>query len=173
MDHDPKLHFRKAMARFATGVTVITTGGTEGPAGMTASAVSSLSIEPLLLLVCINNRLPTHVAVESNGSFAVNVLGEEDEQLARRFATPGLDKFAGLGVNHAFGVPVLERAIAHFVCNVTEQIPGGDHSIFIGAVKSCDYKPGRRPLLFLDSSFGAVRGPSDLSGYPDLWASMV
>jgi len=158
---DPKLRFRKAIARFATGVTVITTATDEGAAGMTASAVSSLSLEPLLLLVCISNHLPTHAALEHSRRFAVNVLGEGDEWLATRFATPGADKFAGLEVDREAGVPVLGRAIARFVCDVHERLPGGDHSIFIGAVQECDYEPGRRPLLFFDSSFGAMRDAND------------
>jgi flavin reductase (DIM6/NTAB) family NADH-FMN oxidoreductase RutF len=157
VDSDPQLQFRQAISRFATGVTVVTTNTDAGPAGMTASAFSSLSLEPLLLLVCISNRLPTHAALEQSRRFAVNVLGEEDDWVARRFATPNPNKFAGLDVTHEAGVPVLHRAIAHFVCDVHERIAGGDHSIFIGAVRECSHDDQRRPLLYFGSAFCAMR----------------
>jgi Flavin reductase like domain len=80
------LAFREAIAHFATGVTVVTTTYEGRPAGMTASAVCSLSLDPVLLVVCIDNRLATHTAIEASRRFAVNVLGERDEELARRFA---------------------------------------------------------------------------------------
>jgi 3-hydroxy-9,10-secoandrosta-1,3,5(10)-triene-9,17-dione monooxygenase reductase component len=157
--------YRSAIARFATGVTVITTCDGERLAGMTASAVASLSLEPLLLLVCVSNHLPTHSALERSGQFAVNVLGEEDEQLALRFARPGADKFAGLDVTLDHGVPLLGCAIAHFVCDVRERLPGGDHSIFIGAVNHCRHVPNRRPLLYFASEFGGIRRPDDAFGH--------
>ena len=161
---DTQLRFRRAISRFATGVTVITTNTEDGPAGMTASAFSSLSLEPLLLLVCISNHLPTHAALERTRRFAVNVLGEEDEWVARRFARPRRDKFAGLDVDEAAGVPVLRRAIAHFVCDVQERLPGGDHSIFIGAVRECDCVDDRRPLVYFGSAFCAMRDFDALHG---------
>jgi 3-hydroxy-9,10-secoandrosta-1,3,5(10)-triene-9,17-dione monooxygenase reductase component len=156
--------YRDAIARFATGVTVITASEGERLAGMTASAVASLSLEPLLLLVCVSNHLPTHAALERSRRFAVNVLGEGDDELALRFARPGTDKFAGLRVTHEHGAPLLDRAIAHFVCDVHEQLPGGDHSIFIGAVRHCRHVPGRRPLLYFASEFGGIKRPDDAFG---------
>jgi flavin reductase (DIM6/NTAB) family NADH-FMN oxidoreductase RutF len=160
-DAERQAGYRQAIARFATGVTVITTTTPAGPAGMTASAVSSLSLEPLLMLVCINNRLPTHDAVLSSRAFAVNVLGEDDEYLAVRFATPGIDKFRGLQIDAHDGVPVLRSAIAHFVCEVHERLPGGDHSIFIGRVLHCEHVPTARPLLYYGASFGGLNGLRD------------
>ena len=153
--------YRSAIARFATGVTVVTTCDGDRLAGMTASAVASLSLEPLLLLVCVSNHLPTHAALERSGRFAVNVLGEEDGKLALRFARPGADKFAGLSLTLDHGAPLLDRAIAHFVCDVRERLPGGDHSIFIGAVGHCRHAPGRRPLLYFASEFGGIRRTDD------------
>src|SRR5436309_5002408 len=99
--------FRQAIGRFATGVTVITARDGERLAGMTASAVASLSLEPPRLLVCISNRLPTHKALERSRRFGVNVLGEGDEKLALRFATPAEDKFACLRLDETHGVPLL------------------------------------------------------------------
>jgi flavin reductase (DIM6/NTAB) family NADH-FMN oxidoreductase RutF len=148
--------FREAISHFATGVTVITTLYEGKPAGMTASAVASLSLDPILLLVCINNRLPTHEAIESSRRFVVNVLGESDQELALQFARRSEDKFAGVALKSDHDLPVLEAAIAHFVCDVHERFPGGDHSIFTGLVRACEAKPGKRPLLYFRSKFGGL-----------------
>jgi flavin reductase (DIM6/NTAB) family NADH-FMN oxidoreductase RutF len=153
------LAFREAIAHFATGVTVVTTTHEGHPAGMTASAVCSLSLDPVLLVVCIDNRLATHKAIEASKRFAVNVLGERDEELARRFARRAEDKFAGVALVEGSDPPVLAKAIAHFVCTVEERVPGGDHSIFIGKVSHCEATPGCRPLLYYRSAFGAIRDP--------------
>ena len=149
--------FREAISHFATGVTVITTLHEGRPAGMTASAVASLSLDPVLLLVCVNAKLPTHVAIESSRCFVVNVLGEDDEELAMRFARPSPDKFAGVALREGYELPVLEDAIAFFVCDVHEHFPGGDHSIFTGLVRDCGAVHGRRPLLYFRSGFGSLR----------------
>ncbi|HVO55305.1 MAG TPA: flavin reductase family protein [Solirubrobacterales bacterium] len=149
--------FRDAISHFATGVAVITTIHDGRPAGMTASAVTSLSLDPVLLLVCINNKLPTHTAIEQSRRFVVNVLGEGDEDLALRFAQPAEDKFAGVELREEQELPVLGTSIAYFVCDVPERFPGGDHSIFIGQVTECGAVPGRRPLLYFKSRFGALR----------------
>ena len=154
-----ELAFREAIAHFATGVTVITTLYEGKPAGMTASAVSSVSLDPVLLLVCINNRLPTHTAIEASRRFVVNVLGEGQEDLALRFARPAADKFAGVALDPGKELPVLADAIAHFVCEVHERFPGGDHSIFTGLVRECATLRGKRPLLYFRSGFGALRDP--------------
>jgi 3-hydroxy-9,10-secoandrosta-1,3,5(10)-triene-9,17-dione monooxygenase reductase component len=154
-----EIAFREAIAHFATGVTVVTTTYRGRPAGMTASAVCSLSLDPVLLLVCIDNRLATHEAIEASRRFAVNVLGESDEGLARRFARSAPDKFAGVPLIEGSEPPVLAQAIASFVCDVQERVPGGDHSIFVGRVLSCAATPGCKPLLYYRSSFGALRDP--------------
>lgn len=153
--------FREAMSLFATGVTVITTNPPTGPAGMTASAVCSLSVQPVQLLVCISQHLPTHHALMECGRFAVNVLGEGQGALARRFATPSSDKFAGVDIDNVDGIPVLRPAIAHFVCEVRERFPGGDHSIFIGEVTRLGLRPGSRPLLYFASQFATMATAED------------
>lgn len=154
-----ELAFRQAIAHLATGVTVITTTHEGRPAGMTASAVCSLSLDPVLLLVCIHNRLPTHEAIEGSRRFAVNIIGEGDDELARRFAQPADDKFSGVPLVAGSDPPILEQAIASFVCEVDERLPGGDHSIFIGRVLGCAATPGRKPLLYFRSTFGSLRDP--------------
>jgi flavin reductase (DIM6/NTAB) family NADH-FMN oxidoreductase RutF len=154
-----EIAFREAIAHFATGVTVVTTTYQDRPAGMTASAVCSLSLDPVLLLVCIDNRLTTHRAIDASRRFAVNVLGEGDEALARRFARRAEDKFEGVPLVEGTDPPVLAQAIASFVCEVQERVPGGDHSIFVGRVLTCAATRGPRPLLYYRSSFGALRDP--------------
>jgi flavin reductase (DIM6/NTAB) family NADH-FMN oxidoreductase RutF len=151
--------YRQAIAHFATGVTVITAVSDGRPAGMTASAVCSLSVRPVLLLVCVNNRLPTHEALERSRRFVVNVLAEDHEHLARRFATPAADKFAGVDLRPEFELPVLADAMAYFICDVHERFPGGDHSIFIGEVAECAFDHRRRPLLYFRSGFGRIEDP--------------
>jgi flavin reductase (DIM6/NTAB) family NADH-FMN oxidoreductase RutF len=126
---------------------------------MTASAVASLSLEPVLLLVCINQKLRTHLAIENSRRFVVNVLGQGQEELALHFARSGEDKFANVPLRSDHELPVLEDAIAYFVCDLHERFPGGDHSIFTGLVRECGAVPGKRPLLYFRSQFGALHDP--------------
>lgn len=152
--------FRQAISRFTTGVAVITTRTADGPAGMTASAVASLSMAPLQLLVCIGSQLPTCQAIVESGRFAVNVLGEGQQHLATRFATRRPDKFAGVRLRDDSDTPVLADAIAHFVCAVGSALPGGDHTIVVGDVLACDHVPGTSPLVYFASSFGNLCDPA-------------
>jgi len=152
--------FRQAISRFSTGVAVITTRSADGPAGMTASAVASLSMDPLQLLVCIGTKLPTCKAIVESGYFAVNVLGEGQEHLAIRFATRRPDKFAGVRLHTDSDIPVLTDAIAHFVCTVGGTLPGGDHTIVVGDVLTCDHIPDRNPLVYFASAFGSLCDPA-------------
>lgn len=159
--------YRRAIAYFATGVTVVTTRVDGRPVGMTASAVCSVSLDPVLLLVCIDNRLRTHAALDVAGRFAINVLGAEHEHLARQFASQRDDKFDGVALREESDLPVLRSAIAHFACELHEKHPGGDHSIFLGRVTECSYTPGRQPLLYFKSSFGKLEDPlRDMLGHP-------
>lgn len=154
-----KADFCAAIAQFATGVAIITTTHEGQPAGMTASAIASLSLDPVLLLVCVNRRLPTHEGIEASGRFVVNVLGEGHEELALQFARPSEDKFAGVDLDPRCDLPVFRDAIAHFVCDLYWRFPGGDHSIFTGYVRQCNIKPDKRPLLYFRSTFGRLHDP--------------
>lgn len=152
--------FRTSMSLLATGVTVVTTNTDDGPVGMTASAVCSLSLEPPQLLVCVQQALPTHVALEQSDAFGVSVLGEEHVGVARRFATRGADRFGAVALRDDVDVPILADAIAFFECRVEERHPGGDHTIFVGRVLRCGHQPGRRPLLYFDRAFASME-PAD------------
>ncbi|WP_257004870.1 flavin reductase family protein [Streptomyces sp. Tue6028] len=154
---DMTVDFRATMSRLATGVSVITTCSGSTPIGMTASAVSALSLDPLQLLVCIGNHLYTRTAIAEHGRFAVNVLGEDSEHLARNFAVSKADKFAGVETFDDHGVPVLKDAIATVVCDVAEALPGGDHTIFVGDVRQWAHKANCRPLVHFAGGFGTLR----------------
>ena len=148
--------FRSVMGHFATGVTVVTAQTADGPVGMTANAVTSLSLEPLLLLVAFDNEARTLRAVQATGRFGVNILEAGQEDLARLFAskTDEREKFAG--VPHAMhdGIPVLDGALAWIGCRLERLIPSGDHTIGIGAVESAEAGHGE-PLLWFRGGYRA------------------
>lgn len=154
---DPR-GFRDAIGRFPTGVCVVTTFGPDGPAGLTTNAVSSLSLDPLLLLVCFDNGSRTLPAVRSSGRFGVNVLAAGQEELARVFASKAMpaEKFAAVTHVEEHGVPVLDGAAAWIACSLTELLPGGDHTIGIGAVLGTYSAPEREPLVFEGGRYRAL-----------------
>jgi flavin reductase (DIM6/NTAB) family NADH-FMN oxidoreductase RutF len=149
-------HFRSVMGNFATGVTVVTAAGPAGPVGMTANAVCSLSLDPLLLLVCFDNSARTLTVVRDRERFGVNVLAAGQEELARLFAskTPEDAKFAGVAHSVHDGIPVIEGALAWVGCRLERLVPGGDHTIGIGAVESAEAGDGH-PLLWFRGSYRA------------------
>jgi 3-hydroxy-9,10-secoandrosta-1,3,5(10)-triene-9,17-dione monooxygenase reductase component len=148
-------HFRAVMGHFATGVTVVTASGPDGPVGMTANAVSSLSLEPLLLLVCFDNEARTLRVVRDTERFGVNVLAAGQERLARLFAskTPEAEKFAGVQHTVHEGVPVIEGTLAWVGCTLERLVPGGDHTIGIGAVTAAEFAGEADPLLWYRGAY--------------------
>ena len=148
---DPEL-FREVFGRFATGVAVITSAGAQGngvKGGMTANALCSLSLDPLLALVCFENRARTLPIVRESGRFAVNLLAAEQERLAGVFASklPEAEKLDGVAHRIVDEVPVLDGALAWATCELRELTPGGDHTIAIGTVVSLGLGGGE-PLLW-------------------------
>ena len=154
-DVDPD-RFRSVMGHFATGVTVVTATGPDGPVGMTANAVASLSLDPLLLLVAFDNEARTLPVIRDTGRFGVNVLHAGQEELARLFASKRAEheKFAGVAHTVHDGIPVIEDALAWVGCRLERLIPGGDHTIGIGAVESAEAGDGR-PLLWFRGGYRA------------------
>jgi flavin reductase (DIM6/NTAB) family NADH-FMN oxidoreductase RutF len=148
--------FRDVMGRFATGVTVVTGSTPDGPVGMTANAVCSLSLDPLLLLVCFDNDARTLPVVRDTGRFGVNVLAAGQEDLARLFASkrPEREKFAGIPHTVNDGIPVIEGVLAWVGCRLERLVPGGDHTIGIGAVEAAEAGHGE-PLLWFRGSYRA------------------
>jgi len=133
-------HFREVMGHFATGVTVVTASGPDGPVGMTANAVCSLSLDPLLALVCFANGARTLRVVREQRRFGVNVLAKGQEDLAHLFASklPEAEKFAGVQHTVHDGIPVIEGTLAWVGCTLEHWVPGGDHTIGIGAVTAAE-----------------------------------
>jgi flavin reductase (DIM6/NTAB) family NADH-FMN oxidoreductase RutF len=149
--------FREVMGRFATGVTVVTATGPEGPVGMTANAVCSLSLDPLLLLVCFDNDARTLPVVAERRRFGVNVLAQGQDALARLFASkaPEAEKFAGVPHTVHDGVPVIEGVLAWVGCTLERLVEGGDHTIGIGAVTAAE-TGGGDPLLWYRGTYGTL-----------------
>jgi flavin reductase (DIM6/NTAB) family NADH-FMN oxidoreductase RutF len=145
---------RAAMSRFPTGVTVVSTTVGGRPAGLAANAVTSLSLDPPLMLACLDRGSRTLRAVEEAGRFAINVLGAEGEALARTFATklPVERKWSEVGWSERDGLPWLDAAIVFVACELRDVISGGDHVIITGGVSSIDERDGV-PLAFLDGRY--------------------
>jgi flavin reductase (DIM6/NTAB) family NADH-FMN oxidoreductase RutF len=142
--------FRDVMGHFATGVTVVTASGADGPVGMTANAVCSLSLNPLLALVCFANGARTLKVVRDTRRFGVNVLARGQEDLARLFASkrPEAEKFADVLHTVHDGIPVIEGTLAWVGCTLEQLVPGGDHTIGIGSVTAAEKAPERDPLIW-------------------------
>jgi flavin reductase (DIM6/NTAB) family NADH-FMN oxidoreductase RutF len=155
---DPPL-FRALLGRFATGVSVLTTRGPDGrPVGMTASAVASVSLEPPLVLVCVDRRHDMHTALGAGQGFVLNVLAADQEALSRRFAADDEERFAGVGfVESEAGLPVLNGTVASIECEQHTSFPAGDHTVFIGTVTGGSVTD-RPPLLYYRGGYADLRG---------------
>jgi flavin reductase (DIM6/NTAB) family NADH-FMN oxidoreductase RutF len=139
---------RKIMGQFATGVTVVTTGGEAGTSGLTANAVASLSLHPPLVLVAVGKKAHAMNYLKANRCFAVNILRLDQERLSRQFASPGPKDFSGVAVLSAVtGSPILVDCLAYLDCRVVEILPGGDHEIFVGEIVAGEMHGGK-PLLY-------------------------
>ena len=149
--------FREVFGRFATGVAVITTAGPAGAGGLTANALCSLSLEPLLALVCFENGARTLPIVREHERFAVNVLTSEQREIAALFASklPEREKLAAVAHELHAGVPIISGSLAWAVCDLRELIPGGDHTIAIGEVRDLGLGDGV-PLLFYEGRYRSL-----------------
>ncbi|RMF88820.1 MAG: flavin reductase [Nitrospinota bacterium] len=149
--------FRHLMGYFATGVSVVTTRRGDELRGMTANAITSLSLDPLLLLVCVERRGSTHLLLEEGRVFAVNFLREDQEHLSRAMAQSEESATRRL-LNIPYclgesGAPVLKDCLAFLDCRVVEMYPGGDHTIFVGAVEAGGVVREGRPLIFYQGQY--------------------
>ena len=147
--------FRAPIGMFATGVTVVTTVHQGLSYGTTASALSSVSLEPPTLLICMNRGSTTGHAISASGHFAVNVLGEDQEVVARHFARTGsgfggYDTLRGQG-----GSPLLADALASFECRVTDAVEAGTHTVMIGVVEAAKGRHGM-PLAYFRGRYGRL-----------------
>lgn len=155
---------REVMAQFATGITVLTARGAEKAHGMTANAITSVSLDPPMVLCCVARTARMHDAIIDSQHFGVSVLSTEQESVARYFASkgrqPGMAQFDQVDwfPGRHTGAPLLVGSLAWLECDLTEIYEGGDHSIFLGTVYSASRGAGR-PLLFLGGGFHHHSGP--------------
>lgn len=154
---DPKA-FRHALAQFATGVTIVTAASRpDAPVGATISSFNSVSLDPPMVLWSLDKRSYSRPDFESSTHFAVHVLTLEQRELARRFATRGVDKFEGLSWRTGLGgAPLLGDCAACFECETRHRYDGGDHVIFVGEVRRFQHSPCV-PLLFHGGAFAEAR----------------
>lgn len=148
---------RHVMGHFCTGVTVITTRDDAGrPFGLTANAVTSVSLVPPLLLICVDRKAESHAHFFTSKVFVVNVLSDQQEDLSRRFAVSGGDKFTDVPYHPGrLGAPVLDGTLAHIECRIVETHEGGDHVIHLGEVEHAEVRDGH-PLLFYQGRYGRL-----------------
>jgi flavin reductase (DIM6/NTAB) family NADH-FMN oxidoreductase RutF len=149
--------FRRVMSQFATGITIVTTRDGEEIHGLTANSVCSVSLEPPLVLVCVNEKAHSHDLIKNGRNFAVNILKASQETLARRFATnnlPARERFAGIKFQTEItGAPILLESLGWLDCKLVAAYPGGDHTIFVGEVLALGRHHGNEPLLYFHSRY--------------------
>jgi flavin reductase (DIM6/NTAB) family NADH-FMN oxidoreductase RutF len=141
--------FRAAMAGLPTGVTIVTAHGPDGPAGATANAVCSLSIEPMMMLACLDRGSRTLLAVQAADSFGISVLHAGQEPIARAFATkaPVAEKWSGVAWSDRDGIPAVDDALFWIACDLRDVLAAGDHVIVTGEVRDLEAREGD-PLVF-------------------------
>jgi len=150
--------YRRILGHWVTGVAVVTARAPDGHrCGLTANAVTSLSLDPPLVLVCVERNSDTHGCILASGHLAVSMLRQDQERLARRFAaSEGGEKFAGIAFREEqTGAPVLEDVLAWVDCRLWRTYEGGDHTIFVAEILAGDAQEGA-PLVFYRSGFGRV-----------------
>lgn len=148
--------FKEAMSHFASGVTVVTTEHDDTPYGMTVASFASLSLHPPLVLVCIEKSVKTHDAIRNAGHFGVSILGASQADVSGRFASKSDDKFSGITTRRGtHGMPLIDAAICTLECRVHSELPGGDHSIFVGEVLDSSTSDGA-PLVYYRSSYREI-----------------
>jgi flavin reductase (DIM6/NTAB) family NADH-FMN oxidoreductase RutF len=161
----PPVHpddFKGALGSWAAGVTVVTTKHDEGIYGITVSSFSSLSVDPLLILVCVMNSNHMARLIPESGRFAVSILAEDQTNVSAYFAVSGrvpgphFDDVAF--VEWHTGAPIISGALAHLDCELEAAIPGGDHTIMIGRVLGAASNPDAKPLLYYRRGYRTIAG---------------
>jgi len=152
--------FRRVLGHFASGVTVLTTCDVDAkPTGLTASAFTSVSLDPPLVLICVDHKSQSYPHIKERGCFAVNILSAEQQHISRRFASSQLDKFDE--VPHTItdrGLPLIHGAIAHLECTTVSVHVEGDHTIFVGRVERIQ-TDGGEPLLYFRGQYDRLANP--------------
>lgn len=156
MDSVEQRDFRDTLARWPSGVTVVTALHEGEPVGMTAASFSSLSLDPPLVLVCIADTAFSHEGLCGAEGFAVHILGAEQAEMSAVFSRPGAEKFASYPYESGpFGAPLLPFGVARLVCARHSALNGGDHTILVGRVVSTELA-GTDPLLYCNRGYGRL-----------------
>ena len=162
-------NLRRAMGRFATGVTIITAGVGEEIRGMTANSVTSVSYDPPLILFSVNKTSRMKEFVQEAGRFAINILSEEQEQLSRHFAsrTPDSQNLPyGSHFTELAGIPVLNNTLATLACEVYQMLEAGDHTLVLGKVIRLGYEEAETdPLLYFRGNYRHLEQPAEKAFY--------
>ena len=154
MDPVDPMVFRRTMGTFATGVAVVTAVWDGEYHGMTMNSLTSVSLDPCMLLICPRRGSATGEAIANSGEFIVNLLRADQQDFSSRFIGSFEDRFAGVDVEHTeSGTPLLSDALAHIGCRVAATHPAGDHDIVVGEVTFCRERTGE-PLVFFQGRFG-------------------
>ena len=155
MSFDPKQQ-RRIMGMFASGVTVASTVVDGETWGMTANAVTSLSLDPPLVLLAIDRKSQSHAKFKQGGCFALNILSADQDEVSNRFASSGPKDFSGLEVSTAeTGAPILADSLGWVDCKLVDVLAGGDHDIFLGEILAGDAAEGA-PLLFFCGKYARI-----------------
>jgi flavin reductase (DIM6/NTAB) family NADH-FMN oxidoreductase RutF len=152
-----KNELRRVMGHFATGVTVITSLRSSGELhGLTANAFTSVSLTPPLVLVCVDKKAESYPCFEESGVFTVNILADDQEDLSRKFAVSGGNKFVDISYRRgANGAPILNGTLGYIECKVVSTYEGGDHTIYLGEIEQAETRDAR-PLLFFRGGYRAL-----------------
>jgi flavin reductase (DIM6/NTAB) family NADH-FMN oxidoreductase RutF len=147
--------FRAALGMFATGVTIVTARTESGQlVGLTANSFNSVSLSPPLVLWSLSRAAGSMAAFQAGSHYAINILGADQQDLARQFAAQGIDRFAGVQFDTgSTGAPLLHGAVATFECFNRSRYDEGDHVIFVGEVERCKHQEGASPLLYHGGKF--------------------
>ena len=148
--------FRDVLGHLPTGVTVITAHGRRGPTGMAANSVTSLSLNPPMILVCPAKSSTTWPLIRESGWFCVNIMAGHHEQITRQFALKGADRFSGVSTTDRPAGPALNDAVAWIDCRLRDEYDGGDHTIAVSDVVAIDAARDVVPLVFFRGRYGSL-----------------
>jgi 3-hydroxy-9,10-secoandrosta-1,3,5(10)-triene-9,17-dione monooxygenase reductase component len=150
--------FRRVLGHLPTGVTVITAHGSGGPVGMAANSVTSVSLEPPLILFCPAKASTTWPAIREVGAFCINIMAGHHEELTRRFSWKGVDRFAGIDYEDGPCGPILADAVGWIDCAIRDEHDAGDHTIVVAGVSRIEAAAEANPLVFFRGVYGTFRG---------------
>jgi 3-hydroxy-9,10-secoandrosta-1,3,5(10)-triene-9,17-dione monooxygenase reductase component len=157
-DIDPQ-RFRDVLGHLPTGVTIVTAHGKAGPVGMAANSVTSVSLQPPLILICPARTSTTWPSIRDAGAFCVNVMAGHHEELTRHFAASEVDRFAGVETKDFDTGPALKDAVAWIECRIRDEHDAGDHTIVVADVLAVEADPESAPLVFFRGSYGTFQRP--------------